>query len=54
MYLRIIGDTGSTVIELAEHIVVGSGLLKLYAFNRKFTGSTIGYCLSDNRAAAVF
>ena len=48
MYIRIIGDTGSIALDLAERVGMGSGLGLLHVGrNRKLSGSGIGCCRSD-------
>ena len=48
MYIRIIGDTGSIALDLAERVGMGSGLGILHVGrNRKLSGSSIGCCRSD-------
>ena len=48
IYIRIIGDTGSIALDLAERVGMGSGLGILHVGrNRKLSGSSIGCCRSD-------
>ena len=48
MYVRIVGDAGAVVVDLAERVGMGSGLGILHVGrNRKLSGSSIGCCRSD-------
>ena len=54
MYIRIIGDTGSIVVDLAERVGTGFGLgILLVGRNRKLPGSSIGCCRSENLSSFV-
>ena len=54
MYIRIIGDTGSIALDLAERVDMGSGLGILnVGRNRKLSGSSIGCCRSENLSSII-
>ena len=54
MYIRIIGDTGSIALDLAERVGTGFGLgILLVGRNRKLSGSSIGCCRSENLSSFV-
>ena len=44
----------SPVVVFRQIVGIDSGLRKIYVLKRKYTGSTIGCCRSDNRVIAVF
>ena len=55
MYVRIVGDAGAVVVDLAERVGIGSGLGILHVGrNRELPGSSIGCCRADFLSCAVF